>query len=72
MEEYSQLPGTITAHLSTLVPELTKVFDSLPLTLDKPTKPPTMSYTFNESTKVYKKVNLEKRLLYPVIRRVYL
>lgn len=53
VEKYANLPGAVTVHLSTLVPELTKVFDSLPLSLDTSTstKAPKLNYTFSESNK---------------------
>lgn len=53
VEDYANLPGTVTAHLSTLIPELTKIFDSLPLSVDKSksAKAPKLSYTFSETNK---------------------
>ena len=47
VEEYSQLPSTVSIHLSTLLPSLTKIFDDLPMNLDKPAKGPVLAYTFN-------------------------
>lgn len=51
VEEYSQIPDTVSVHLATLVPELTKIFDSLPLSIQKTIKTPPINYTFDQTTK---------------------
>lgn len=38
VEEYSQLPNIVNIHLTTMIPSLTKILDSLPLSIDKPKK----------------------------------
>lgn len=54
VEDYANLPGAVTAHLSTLIPELTKIFDSLPLNVQSSSstsKVASIAYTFSDTNK---------------------
>ena len=57
LDEFSNLPSAMSVHLATMVPELSKLFDSLPIKVKKfstnEPKPEQISYEFSKTKKLY-------------------